>query len=152
MTKMLYRLIALSFIFLTFVFPIGQPVIAEDGSEENDFCENCHEKISYEHQVIRPHMEYYFELLLDKYSPDLKEEWTEVLRERESILKKLKQMKKEGKLKEHPSPSERWYEKHGQIHDQFLNAVKKRDDETITQLLPQLLSLQKEWNVIHKEF
>lgn len=110
-----------------------------------------YEDIFHKHSQMKAHINFYYELLIDKYRPDLKEEWIEITREKEAILKKIKEMKKEGKELELPAITEEWKEKHSYYHEQFLEAVERRDDEKLKSLLPALLQLHKKWNEDHRE-
>ncbi|MBU9714700.1 hypothetical protein [Evansella tamaricis] len=132
-------------LIMIIIFPIS--TIAEDSSDD-DIDKECemNQDIKHRHKDMWIHIQFYYELLLDKYHPELKTEWKEIMRERETILKKWKELKKEGKEFDHSMISEEWKEKHQQYHEAFLEAVKIRDDEKIKSLLPKLLELQKSWN------
>ena len=114
-------------------------------------CDN-NEEIIYRHIAIKPHLYFYLELLFEKYTPELKVEWQEVQREKEAINKKMKEMKKEGTTREDPINNREWKKKHEEFQEEFLNAVKKRDEESLINLLPVQLKLHKQWNEEHRKF
>ncbi|MBU9724089.1 MULTISPECIES: hypothetical protein [Bacillaceae] len=145
--------VLLLFILLISSFLITTQVFAEEPEEDvaEAECENK-EDVIHRHKAIQTHIQFYYELLIDKYKPELKEEWKEVISEREVILKKMKEMQKEGLDLDYSAISEEWKEKHQKYHEAFLEAVKTRDDEKIRELLPKLLELQKSWNEDHKKF
>ncbi|MDG5788665.1 hypothetical protein QA612_14385 [Evansella sp. AB-P1] len=126
-------------------------ILADDLDErcdENE-CEMNHEQVTHHHEMIKVHLQYYYELLIEKHSPELKEEWREIVRDREAIHKKIKEMKKEGKEIEDCEITKAWKEKHKRYQEMFLDAVNKRDSEKIESLLPLLLQLHKQWNENH---
>ncbi|SDY57460.1 hypothetical protein SAMN05421736_102309 [Evansella caseinilytica] len=121
-----------------------------DNAKDHEECEK-HHKFMQHHDTIHTHLTYYYELLIDKYRPELKEEWTAVTRDKEAILKKIREMKKEGKQIDDLFVNDKWKEQHQQYQADFLTAVKKRDEAQIKELLPQILELQKQWNKKHRE-
>ncbi|WP_096188496.1 hypothetical protein [Evansella halocellulosilytica] len=151
MKKLLTCVFVLSIVLFSSAFlndEVGADVGEVGGAEISN--KEYHE-ISYRHEAIRPHIEFYYELMIEKYHPELKEEWKETLRERETILKKLKEVQKEGKSYDHEQMNEEWLNKHQKTHQQLLNAVKKRDGEAIKALLPKIIDLHKDWNKMHKD-
>ncbi|MBM7097256.1 hypothetical protein JSY36_16105 [Bacillus sp. H-16] len=117
------------------------PAVKRDNHENN-----VYHQYYLRHDALRPHFNFYYDLLIDRYQPELKEEWRLIVNERESLIKKYKELKKEGKLKDHVQKGEAWKEKHEMVQESFLKAVKERNDEAIKDVLPDLLALQKEMN------
>ncbi|MCR6110527.1 hypothetical protein HXA35_09320 [Bacillus sp. A301a_S52] len=95
---------------------------------------------------MKPHIDYYFELLITKHRPDLLEEWLAVERDREAIYKKIKAFSKEEYEKILTQISNEWYDNHAKMHEQLLAAVKERNNEKIKLSLGHLCSLKKTWN------
>ncbi|UTR09494.1 hypothetical protein MM300_16560 [Evansella sp. LMS18] len=110
------------------------------------------EDIMHRHSAIKPHFYYYMELLFEKFQPELKGKWQEVVREKEAIYKKMKELSKEGETGDHPAESEAWEAAHKSTQEKFLQAVKKRDEESLKALLPELLSLHRKWNEEHRNY
>ncbi|UTR14512.1 hypothetical protein MM221_18435 [Salipaludibacillus sp. LMS25] len=97
-------------------------------------------------ESMKPHIDYYFELLITKHRPDLLSEWLEVERDREAIYKKIKAFSNEEYDTVHKKISNEWYDNHAKMHNQLLVAVKERNDEKIKLSLGHLCSLKKTWN------
>lgn len=131
------------------VLPLNS--FAEEEMDQSEESETHEMAVVHKQAAIKAHIKFYYELLIEKYRPDLMEEWMEVSREKEAILKKMKELKKEGKEFNEPMVSEDWKEKHSNYHEQFLTAVETRDDEKLKALLPALLQLQKQWNEDHRK-
>jgi hypothetical protein len=97
-------------------------------------------------ESMKPHIDYYFELLISKHRPDLLDEWLEVERDREAIYKKIKAYSNDEYEKILKSISNEWYENHAKMHERLLAAVKERNNEKIKLSLGHLCSLKKTWN------
>lgn len=108
------------------------------------------EKVTYTHDAVRPHFNFYYQLLAEKYAPKHVKVWNEVLKDRDALIKKYKELKKEGKEVENLH-DEAWLKAHTEIHQQFLEAVEKRDDEKLKQIVPRVIDHQKELNIILKK-
>ncbi|WP_096434738.1 hypothetical protein [Alteribacter populi] len=145
---MKYRKPIVFFLTLIVATSLFQPVIsfAEDPAEHENDHNNTYHEMYYRHEALRPHFHFYYDLLIDRYHPELKSEWREIISERETLIKKFKELKKEGKLQDPPEKDQQWKEKHQEVHEKFLAAVKERNDQEIKEVLPELLTLQKDVN------
>lgn len=114
--------------------------------DKDSYHDHVYHEYYLRHDAMRPHFNFYYDLLIDRYQPELQEEWRLIVNERETLIKKYKELKKEGKLKDPVEKDESWKTEHQNIHERFLNAVKERNDEAIEEVLPDLLALQKEMN------
>ncbi|MFA9556004.1 hypothetical protein ACERII_01665 [Evansella sp. AB-rgal1] len=147
-----FRLLLVT-IFL--ILQLGTPIhaLAEDqGNKESNMEEwEMKQDIVHRHDSIKIHLQYYYELLVEKHRPELKEEWIEINREKEAILKKMREMKKEGKTFDFTQIDGEWKVKHERIHEEFMEVVKSRDNEKIKNILPEIINLSKEWNEVYRE-
>lgn len=94
------------------------------------------------------HMGYYYELLTEKYAPDLVEEWKVISKDQQELMSKLKENKEKKEefkknLKEHS-----WYKRHKELEKQLTKAVKERDEEALKEMMPKMIEIQKELNDI----
>ncbi|WP_142669876.1 hypothetical protein [Alteribacter lacisalsi] len=121
---------------------------AEDAPEGKEETRHSYEGMYLKYDKLRPHFNYYYELLIERHEPALKEEWTLIVQERETLIKKYREMKKEGKLKDADfhNLDEEWNQKHQDVQERFLQAVKERNDDSLKMLLSELIALQKEMN------
>lgn len=108
------------------------------------------EKVTYEHKAIRPHFNFYYQLLAEKYAPKHVKVWNEVIKDREALLKKYRELTKEGK-EVGEFYDENWLKTHQDIHQQFLAAVEKRDDDALKTVVPLVIDHQKELNSLLKK-
>ncbi|SER48383.1 hypothetical protein [Salipaludibacillus aurantiacus] len=128
-------------------FPCGD-------SDYTDYNENSNAltgEVMYETSTLKPHFNYYYELLFEKHRPDLMEEWKEVGREREALTKKLKEFNKEKRTNLCDSIPDEWYEHHQLAQERFLQSVKERETSKIKISLYHLLAVKKTWNEEMKE-
>jgi hypothetical protein len=138
-------LILLSLQIITVPIPIGIDVLekeAEDKVQEKRYSE-C---INYD-STIQTHFNYYYELIIEKYRPDLIEEWEKAVSERGAINKKLKEFSHDKQKELHEEISEEWYHEHNLLQEHFLSAVKEREGEEIKKNIPHILTLKKSWNI-----
>lgn len=108
------------------------------------------EQVKYEHKAIRPHFNFYYQLLAEKYAPKHVKIWNEVIKDREALLKKYRELAKAGK-EVGDFYDEEWLKAHNDIHQQFLVAVEKRDDKALKTIVPQVIEHQKELNALLKK-
>ncbi|TMW73727.1 hypothetical protein [Alteribacter natronophilus] len=123
-------------------------IAAEESPEGREESARTHETVHLKYDKMRPHLNFYYELLIERYEPAMKEEWLMIVQELETLIKKYREMKKEGKLKDKDfhNQDDKWKMKHQDVQEQFLKAVKERNDEAIRAILPDLVTLQKEMN------
>ncbi|ADU30000.1 hypothetical protein [Evansella cellulosilytica] len=138
-------------IFLMIASPFN--TLAEDIDENKVEQEKCYseQELSHMHKAMRVHIDYYYELLINKYRPELMEDWKESVRDRDAILKKIKELSKEGADLTSLQPTEQWKTKHEEYQESFLEAIKNRDNEKIKTILPLFLQLQQMWNDSQRE-
>ncbi|PIB48966.1 hypothetical protein, partial [Pseudomonas sp. 2822-17] len=72
-------MLKLKVFFLLISIPMmvfANPIFAEEPEEvkEEVECESK-EDVLHRHKSIQTHIQFYYELLIDKYKPELKEEW-----------------------------------------------------------------------------
>jgi hypothetical protein len=108
------------------------------------------QQVKYEHKAIRPHFDFYYQLLAEKYAPKHVKVWNESIKEREALLKKYRELVKSGKDVGN-FYDEDWLKVHNEIHKQFLVAVEKRDDGALKTIVPQVIDHQKELNLLLKK-
>jgi hypothetical protein len=108
------------------------------------------QQVKYEHKAIRPHFDFYYQLLAEKYAPKHVKVWNEIIKDREALLKKYRELTKSGKDVGN-FYDEEWLKVHNEIHKQFLVAVEKRDDEALKTIVPKVIDHQKELNVLLKK-
>ncbi|QOY36043.1 hypothetical protein AWH56_025955 [Anaerobacillus isosaccharinicus] len=86
-------------------------------AENNDGEASTHmEQVKYEHKAIRPHFNFYYQLLAEKYAPNHVKIWNDVIKDREALLKKYRELAKEGKEVGN-FYDEEWLKAHNEIHD-----------------------------------
>lgn len=97
------------------------------------------------------HMDYYYELLAEKHAPEFVDEWKVIRNEQHEMMGKLKENKeKKAEFKENLKEKS-WYKRHKEIEKQFTKAVKERDGNALTSILPKVIDMQKEFNKILSE-
>lgn len=119
-------------------------------AEEFDHEASQIEKVKYEHKAIRPHFNFYYQLLAEKYAPKHVKVWNEVIAEREALIKKYRELAKSGK-EIGDFYDEAWLKAHGDLQKHFLEAVEKRDDAALQNIVPQVIDHQKELNILLKK-
>ncbi|WP_088104747.1 hypothetical protein [Halalkalibacter urbisdiaboli] len=148
----LFLLSQAAFVVCMLSISLMQPVFAEDEQSKEPSQEHCqHNKEMFKKMQV--HMDFYHELLAEKYAPNHTEEWHEIRKERDLLRKKINEAKKRGELvNEHKNEDfKAFFEKHKQLQVDFRDAVEKRDDEKIKQLLPQLFEQHRQMNEMLKK-
>lgn len=136
-------------VFLVALMSLTSITTANDEAVNDKGCSHM-DKIAYERKAIRPHFNFYYQLLAEKYAPEYVEAWNEIISDRDAIMKKYKELKKSGKNIEKPY-NEVWLEKHRELQEEFLKAVKKRDDKILKEIVPKVIEHQKELNAMWKD-
>ncbi|RXI99541.1 hypothetical protein DS745_15110 [Anaerobacillus alkaliphilus] len=119
-------------------------------AEELENETNQMDQVKYEHKAIRPHFNFYYQLLAEKYAPKHVKVWNDVISEREALIKKYRELAKSGKEIGN-FYDETWLKVHSDIQKQFLEAVEKRDDQALKNIVPQVIDHQKELNILLKK-
>ncbi|OIJ16900.1 hypothetical protein BKP37_04355 [Anaerobacillus alkalilacustris] len=143
--KLLFILMITSILFSFTSFSI---VNAKEGVNEEASSQVG--KIGFEQRVIRAHFNFYYQLLAEKYAPKHVKVWNNVMKDRDALIKKFKELKKDGKELDN-FYDETWLKEHNEIQQQFLEAVEKRDDEILKVIVPQIIDHQKQLNSILKK-
>ncbi|MET3507616.1 hypothetical protein [Halalkalibacter oceani] len=99
---------------------------------------------------INDHIDYYYELLAEKNQPHEVERWQNIKKERDLLLKAINEAQKRELLAESKQEKE-WAAQHEKLQKSFLEAVKKRDEEQISQLLTELFAQYELRNKLLKE-
>ncbi|MFC0561591.1 hypothetical protein [Halalkalibacter alkalisediminis] len=125
------------------------PVQAEvsDDQKEEACCEHD-QAISKE---LKVHLDFYYELLAEKYAPDQIEKWKEIRVERDLLQKKLKEAKQRGELENGQTVDKTWLDKHAELQNAFNNAVEKRDEDKLKEILPKMFAQYAELNALYKQ-
>ncbi|MCT8138725.1 hypothetical protein H1D32_13850 [Anaerobacillus sp. CMMVII] len=144
-SKLLYVVIVAT-LLLTSINSLN--VYAEDETE-GEACTHM-EQVKYQHKAIKPHFNFYYQLLAEKYAPKHVKVLKDVITEREALFKKYRELVKSGK-DVGDFYDEAWLKKHDEIQTQFLDAVEKRDDAALKKIVPQVIEHQKELNVLLKK-
>lgn len=118
--------------------------------EANDNTCSSMEKVGFDKKAVRPHFNFYYQLLAEKYAPNYVKVWDEVLKDREAIFKNYKELKKAGKEVE-PPYDDAWLKKHSEVHQQFVDAVEKRDEASLKEMVPKVIEHQRELNLMWKK-
>ena len=132
-------------IVVTSLAPV-QAEVADDQKEEA--CCGHEQGLSKEFKM---HLDYYYELLAEKYAPDQIEKWKEIRVERDLLHKKLKEAKQRGELENGQAVDKTWLDKHAEIQSAFNNAIEKRDEEKVKEILPQMFAHYAELNALYKQ-
>lgn len=98
---------------------------------------------------INDHIDYYYELLAEKNRPHEVERWQNIKKERDLLLKAINEAQKRELLAE--SKQKEWAAQHEKLQKSFLEAVKKRDEEQISQLLTELFAQYELRNKLLKQ-
>lgn len=131
---------------LVLAITVFSPVQAEEINEEQS-CQQCEMQVRKE---VKVHLDFYYELLAEKYAPDELEKWREIRKERDLLRKKLNEAKKRGEIEQESSIGDEWLEKHRQLQESFRLAVEKRDEEQLRSLLPKLFDQYNQLNEHYK--
>ncbi len=120
-----------------------------NAENEGEACAHM-EGVKLEFKALRPHLHFYYQLLAEKYAPDQVKGWTEVIKEREVLFKKYRELAKSGKING-KFYDETWLKTHSEIQQQLLDAVQKRDENALKNIVPKMLDHQKELNSLLKD-
>lgn len=142
------RLRKLKLVFIVATLLVGFSTVV--GAEENSTEPAQMDQVRYEHKVVRPHFNFYYELLAEKYAPKHVKVWHDVINERDALMKKYRQLAKEGKEIGN-FYDETWLKTHSDMQQKFLEAVEKRDDATLKNIVSQVIDHQKELNILLKK-
>ncbi|MCK0472526.1 hypothetical protein [Halalkalibacter sp. APA_J-10(15)] len=135
-------IILLAFTALSFV------QAEENTAEQSDCHHECAMKF---HKEFHVHLDYYYDLLAEKFAPEHLDQWKEIKKERDLLKKKWKEAKKRGDVEKGDLFNQKWLEEHEKIQEQFSNAVEKRDIEAIQDVLPKLFSHYQKMNETWKK-
>ncbi|ARK31373.1 hypothetical protein [Halalkalibacter krulwichiae] len=126
------------------------PAQAEGADEIQKEATSCdHDKrIS---KDLRIHLDFYYELLANKYDSADVEKWKEIRSERDLLQKRLKEAKQKGELQNGQVVEKTWLDRHAKLQSAFTTAVEKRDEEQIGALLPQIFDHYEKLNGIYKK-
>ncbi len=94
------------------------------------------------------HMQMYFTLLAEKYTPDDVDEWQAALAEHKELMTELRSLKSSVDKKE-MKPDDSFRENMSQfrdLHQKFTEAVETGNEEQIKALLPQILEQKQAMN------
>lgn len=125
------------------------PVQAEDVEQEQE--RNCHQCEMEVRNELKVHLDYYYEMLVEKYAPTKSEKWQDVRNERDLLQKKLKEAKQRGELSSEKTIDKGWIEEHRNLQQLFNAAVEKRDENQLQQLLPQMIEHYEKLNDLYKQ-
>ncbi|WP_100373411.1 hypothetical protein [Bacillus sp. FJAT-45037] len=129
----------------------GQPLVERVSAEEDIHatecgCNHAEDKNKHFHESIRVHKDFYMELLTEKYTPEQVEQWKAIRSERDLLLKKLNEAKKRGEIMHGDIRSKEWTDHHHELQKQLTKAVKERNDQEITELLPLIFAHYEKLN------
>ncbi|WP_096201174.1 hypothetical protein [Bacillus sp. FJAT-45350] len=127
------------------------PVHAEESIvKEECNCSSGHD-LSYTSEIIDIHMTMYYQLLAEKYAPELVAEWNEIQKERDMLEKKITELEKTGALLHGKKVGEDWYKSHAELQTNFAKAIKEYDEKEIKKMIPKLFDQHKELNKLYKK-
>ncbi|MEC2073857.1 hypothetical protein [Alkalihalophilus marmarensis] len=148
----LFIIMQLLVVFVVVQGPLSNIVSAEEAVETKECdCYKDHAKHKDFHKYMRVHKDFYFELLTEKYAPESAEQWKMIRTERDLLMKKLSEAKKRGELLHGEVKSEEWKEQHHFLQKQLTKAVKERDEEKISTILPQIFTHYEELNKVFQQ-
>ncbi|WP_017727040.1 hypothetical protein [Halalkalibacterium ligniniphilum] len=146
-------------VFMLFLFLLGcfvnvpaglaEEQLEEQGESHEQFCHDCFKKY---HQAFQEHLDFYYELLAEKYAPKDVARWNELRNERGMLMKQMAEAQKRGVKWKKPELDEKLKEQHVTLQQQFQEAVKMRDTKKLETVLPQLLDHYKDRNNRMKEW
>lgn len=128
-----------AFLLTLFLASVLVTSVSAHGHNEKS---NCHMK------KFGVHIDYYYELLTEKYAPDLVDEWKVISKDQQEMMSKLKEDKdKKAEFKKNLKDKS-WYKRHKELEKEFTKAVKNRDENALKEIMPKVIDLQKELNDI----
>jgi hypothetical protein len=146
-----YQLKLMSCVFVAFMVMVFSSISIVHAQEE--MMEDVSARIghvSYEHAALKPHFDFYYLLLAEKYAPKYVKVWKEVVKEREDLLSKSKELISEGK-EIGDYYDEDWSNTHSEIQKKFLEAVEKQAEDSLKEIVPRVIEHQKELNTLLKK-
>ncbi|WP_216829468.1 hypothetical protein [Alkalihalobacterium elongatum] len=149
------RVVAL---FLACMFSVmtlfsSQQVIYAFGveSEQRKEGECCPQTCLLINNGFTAHLNMYYELLAEKYTPQYVDTWREISREQAVLKKKISEAMKNGQLMHGEVIDQEWYKKHEELQTLFVQAVEQRNEKAIKKVLPKVFQQQKDLNKMYKE-
>ncbi|MFC0472520.1 hypothetical protein ACFFHM_19055 [Halalkalibacter kiskunsagensis] len=142
---LLTQVLLVASIVVTSLAPVQAEVSGEEGKQE---CYQHEKEIT---KDLKVHFDFYYELLAEKFAPTEIEKWKEIRSERDLLQKKLKEAKQKGELENGEAIDNAWLDRHSELHDSFNVAVEKRDEELLTQLIPQMFEHYAVLNKVYKK-
>ncbi|WP_332695927.1 hypothetical protein [Halalkalibacter lacteus] len=142
---LLAQILLVASIVVTSLAPVQAEVSGEEGNQE---CCQHEKEVAKE---LKVHLDFYYELLAEKFAPNELEKWKEIRSERDLLQKKLKEAKQRGELENGEAIDKAWLDRHSELHDSFNVAVKKRDEVQLGQLIPQIFDHYERLNNVYKE-
>ncbi|KHF39518.1 hypothetical protein [Halalkalibacter okhensis] len=143
---LLAQIILLASFVVTSLAPVQAEVPNED--PEQECCGHEQQEID---KDLKVHLDFYYELLAEKFAPSEIERWKEIRSERDLLQKKLKEAKQKGELENGEAIDKEWIEKHKEITIAFNSAVEKRDEGELSTVIPQLFEHYKKLNDVYKK-
>ncbi|KGA97882.1 hypothetical protein AJ85_04515 [Alkalihalobacillus alcalophilus ATCC 27647 = CGMCC 1.3604] len=137
-------------ITMTAVFLMFQSVAFAEGEPPTEQREKSgHHQY---HKDFIVHLDYYYELLAQKFAPEQVEKWNEIRQQRKVLMKQWRehQKHKDDDLNEHTEKGE-WKEAHKELLQKFNEAVELRDEAKIKKILPQLFEHYEKMNQMLEE-
>ncbi|MDT8862551.1 hypothetical protein N0O92_20305 [Alkalihalobacillus sp. MEB130] len=143
---LLTQIVLLASVAITSLAPVQAEVPNED--PEQECCQHEQQEMN---QELKVHLDFYYELLAEKYAPDEIEKWKEIRSERDLLQKKLKEAKQKGELENGEAIDKTWVDEHKKLTDAFNAAIEKRDEEQLRTIMPKLFDHYKKLNDVYKE-
>ncbi|NEU29576.1 hypothetical protein GN156_02090 [bacterium LRH843] len=134
-------------VMLTILLTIMAPIQAEE-TEQVKNCFQCEMELRNE---LKVHLDFYYEMLVNRYAPNELEHWRKVRGERDLVQKKLSEHKRNGKLQSTGVMEEEWIKTHRDIQNRFKMAVEKRNEDQLRVLLPIIVEHDEKLNKIYKQ-
>ncbi|MFV8827993.1 hypothetical protein ACNSTQ_09305 [Alkalihalobacterium sp. APHAB7] len=97
------------------------------------------------------HLNMYYELLAEKYTPEYVNAWREISKEQAVLKKKISEAMKNGELMHGDVIDQDWYKKHEELQTLFVQAVEQRNEKALRKVLPKVFQQQKDLNKMYKE-
>lgn len=123
------------------------PIQAEETEQVKD-CFQCEMELKNE---IKVHLDFYYEMLVNRYAPHELEHWRKIRSERDLLQKKLSELERNGKVQFTSERDEEWVSNHRDIQNKFKMVVEKRDEEQLRILLPKILENDEKLNKLYKQ-
>ncbi|WP_100404735.1 hypothetical protein [Bacillus solitudinis] len=149
----LFLLTQVAVVFCMLSVSLMQPVQAEQeaSSKKEVAADQCKHCVMEARKHVEVHLDYYYELLAEKYAPNEVEKWQTIRKERDLLRKKVKEMKKRGELQDRLEKKSEWFKQHKELQILFKDAIEKRDEKAIKASLPQLFNQYQQMNEVMKK-